>query len=183
MTVSTVVSLFAGCGGMDLGFKQAGFKILWANEINKDAVNTYRKNVGKHIVLGDIAKIPSDEIPNEPDVLLGGFPCQGFSIANTKRDVSDPRNYLYLEMVRIIHDRKPKFFVAENVKGILSIDGGRFIDRLISDFRSIGYNVEYRLLNCSDYGVPQKRERVIIMGNRIGADNTFPERERERESY
>ena len=95
----TAISLFSGCGGMDLGFKNAGFKILWANDFYKDAVNTYKKNINSHIVLGDIKNIPSSEIPDNPDVLLGGFPCQGFSIANTKRDPKDDRNFLYKEMV------------------------------------------------------------------------------------
>ncbi len=151
----TVVSLFSGCGGMDLGFKLAGFEIKWANDNNKDAVNTYMKNIGKHIVLGDITKIPSHSIPDNPDVLLGGFSCQGFSVANTKRNVNDPRNFLYLEMIRMIKDKKPLFFVAENVKGILSIGNGKFIKRLVSDFRKLGYDLNYQLLNCADYGVPQ----------------------------
>ena len=114
-----VVSLFSGCGGLDLGFKRAGFDILWANDFDKDSIETYTQNLGNHAVLGDITKIPSNEIPSDFDVLLGGFPCQGFSVANTKRSMKDKRNFLYLEMLRIIRDKKPKFFVAENVKGIL----------------------------------------------------------------
>ena len=172
----TTISLFSGCGGMDLGFKNAGFNIIWANDFYKDAVNTYKKNIGNHIVLGDITNIPSNEIPDNPDVLLGGFPCQGFSIANTNRDPNDDRNFLYKEMVRIIKDKKPKFFVGENVKGILSIDDGKFIKKIIRDFTSLGYKIEYRLLNTVNYGVPQTRERVIIMGNRIDADNIFPKK-------
>lgn len=159
---------------MDLGFKNAGFNIIWANDFYKDAVNTYKKNIGNHIVLGDIKDIPSKEIPDNPDVLLGGFPCQGFSLANTNRDPSDDRNFLYKEMVRIVKDKKPKFFVGENVKGILSIDNGNFIKRIIDDFASLGYKIQYKLLNTVNYGVPQTRERVIIIGNRINVDNTFP---------
>ena len=105
---------------MDLGFQQAGFEIIWANDFDKDAVSTYKNNIGNHIVLGDIRDIPSSLIPNDFDVLLGGFPCQGFSIANIKRSIKDERNFLYLEMLRVIKDKKPKFFVAENVKGMLS---------------------------------------------------------------
>lgn len=176
MRKPTVISLFSGCGGMDLGFKNAGFKIIWANDFYKDAVNTYKKNIGNYIVLGDIIDIPSNEIPDNPDVLLGGFPCQGFSIANTNRDPKDDRNFLYKEMVRIIKDKKPKFFVGENVKGILSIDNGKFIKKIIRDFTSLGYKIEYRLLNTIHYGVPQSRERVIIIGNRIDADNIFPKK-------
>lgn len=171
-----VVSLFAGCGGLDLGFKQAGFEVVWANDILPEAVETYRKNIGNHIVLGDITKIPSEEIPNDFDILLGGFPCQGFSVANTKRSMKDERNFLYKEMLRIIKDKKPKFFVAENVKGLLSMQKGKVIEMIVNDFKSIGYEVDYELLKASDYGVPQHRERVVIIGNRIGAKNLFPKK-------
>jgi DNA (cytosine-5)-methyltransferase 1 len=171
----TVVSLFSGCGGMDLGFKKAGFDIIWANDFFKDAVATYKKNIGDHIVLGDITEIPSSKIPDNPDVILGGFPCQGFSIANSKKPAYDKRNFLYKEMVRIIHDKRPKFFVAENVKGMTSINDGQFIKNIISDFEDAGYHVEYKLLDMINYGVPQTRKRVIIIGNRIGAENPFPE--------
>ena len=117
----TIVSLFAGCGGLDLGFINAGFKIIWANDFFKDAVETYKKNIGNHIIEGDITQISSSEIPDNFDVLLGGFPCQGFSIANKKRGMHDERNFLYREMLRIIRDKKPKIFVAENVKGLLGM--------------------------------------------------------------
>lgn len=171
----TVVSLFSGCGGLDLGFKQAGFEVVWANDFDKDSVETYKKNIDERIILGDITQIPSSEIPKNADVLLGGFPCQGFSIANNKRNMGDKRNFLYKEMLRIIKDTQPKFFIAENVKGILSLGKGKVIDMIIKDFNSIGYDVERPfVINCAYYGVPQFRERVIIMGNRIGANNTFP---------
>ena len=169
-----VVGLFSGCGGLDLGFIQSGFEVVWANDFEKDAVKTYKKNIGNHIMLGDITKIPSDVIPNDFDVLLGGFPCQGFSVNNTKRSMKDERNFLYLEMLRIIKDKKPKFFVAENVKGILSLQGGSVIKMIVEDFKSLGYDVSYKLLRASDYGVPQHRERVIIIGNRIGVENPYP---------
>jgi len=172
-----LISLFAGAGGMDLGFIKAGFDIIWANDFNKDAVETYQKNIGNHIVLGDITQISSDEIPGiegDIDVVIGGFPCQGFSIANKNRNMKDKRNFLYLEMLRIIKDKKPKFFIAENVKGLLSMQKGEVIKMIIKDFESIGYKVNYKLLNSADYGVPQARERVIIMGNRIGVENKFP---------
>ena len=170
----TVVSLFAGCGGMDYGFKKAGFDIIWANDFFKDAVKTYEKNIGKHIVSGDIREISSDEIPDSPDVVLGGFPCQGFSIANSKKPTYDERNYLYKEMVRVINDKRPKFFVGENVKGMLSLNDGKFIKDIVSAFKDIGYHVEYKLVDMINYGVPQTRQRVIIIGNRIGAKNQFP---------
>ena len=170
----SVVGLFSGCGGLDLGFKQAGFDILWANDFDQDSVKTYRENIGDHIVLGDITKIPNKDIPSGFDVLLGGFPCQGFSVANIKRSMKDERNFLYLEMLRVIKNKKPKFFVAENVKGLLSMEKGAVIDMIVDDFRKIGYEVDYRLLTASDYGVPQHRQRVFIIGNRIGKQNPFP---------
>lgn len=169
-----VVSLFSGCGGLDLGFINAGYDVIWANDFFKDAVDTYRKNIGDHIVLGDISKIPSKKIPDDFDILLGGFPCQGFSIANKKRSMQDERNFLYKEMLRIVKDKKPKFFLAENVKGLLSMHKGEVIKMIIEDFKKIGYKVDYKLVNSADYGVPQQRERVIIIGNRIGVDNPFP---------
>ena len=170
----SVVGLFSGCGGLDLGFKQAGFDILWANDFDQDSVKTYRENIGDHVVLGDITKIPNKDIPSDFDVLLGGFPCQGFSVANIKRSMKDERNFLYLEMLRVIKNKKPKFFVAENVKGLLSMEKGAVIDMIVKDFEKIGYKVDYRLLTASDYGVPQHRQRVFIIGNRIGKQNTFP---------
>lgn len=170
----TLVSLFSGAGGMDLGFKKAGFDILWANDFNLDATITYKNNIGDHIVHGDITQIDSSEIPDNPDVIIGGFPCQGFSIANTKRSMDDERNFLYKEMLRIIKDKEPKVFVAENVKGILSMQKGKVIEMIKNDFINLGYKVDIKLLNAAEYGVPQARERVIIMGNKIGVDNKFP---------
>lgn len=169
-----VVSLFCGAGGMDLGFKQAGFNIIWANDIDEDACITYKNNIGD-VVLGDISKISSDEIPDGADVVIGGFPCQGFSVANTGRNMEDERNFLYREMLRIIEDKKPAVFVAENVKGLLSMEDGKVIQMITKDFEDLGYNVDYKVLNSADYGVPQIRERVIIIGNRIGVKNIFPD--------
>jgi len=176
-----VVSLFSGCGGLDLGFIQAGCDVIWANDFNKDAVETYKNNIGNHIVYGDISQIQNEEIPNDFDILLGAFPCQGFSIANPKRNAKDERNFLYKEMLRILQEKKPKFFVAENVKGLLSMQNGKVIDMIVDDFKSLGYDVDYRLLKTSDYGVPQNRERVIIIGNRIGVNNIFPKQTHSKE--
>lgn len=170
----TVVSLFSGCGGLDLGFKQAGYRILWANDFDPDSVSTYKSNFGHDIVLGDIREIGSENIPKRADVLLGGFPCQGFSVANKKRGMHDKRNFLYKEMIRVISDTSPKFFVAENVKGLLQMHGGKLIEMIVNDFKSIGYDVSYRLLNAAAFGIPQQRERVFIIGNRIGKENPFP---------
>lgn len=160
-----VVSLFCGAGGLDLGLKQAGLDIIWANDIYADAIETYSKNIGSHAVLADISQVDSSSIP-DCDVVVGGFPCQGFSVANMNRKANDPRNKLYLEMVRVIRDKKPRYFIAENVKGILSLDKGKVIEKIKEDFAELGYEVEYKLLNCADYGVPQTRMRVIILGVR-----------------
>ncbi len=169
----TVVSLFSGAGGMDLGFKQAGFDILWANDFEADAVETYKRNIDERIVLGDITKIKSSDIPDNPDVVLGGFPCQGFSIANSNRNMGDQRNFLYKELLRVVKDKRPKIFIGENVKGLLSMEKGKVIEMIKKDFEELGYEVSWTLVMASDYGVPQNRERVIIYGNRIGADTTL----------
>lgn len=171
-----VVSLFSGAGGMDLGFIQAGCEIVWANDVLKEAVESYKYNIGDHIVLEDIIKVDSNDIPDDIDIVIGGFPCQGFSIANIKRSMEDQRNFLYKEMLRIIRDKQPSYFVAENVKGLLSMSGGKIIEMITNDFKSLGYNVDFKLLNAAEYGVPQTRERVIIIGNRLGKKNIFPKK-------
>ena len=160
-----VVSLFSGAGGLDLGFKMAGHEIVWANDLYSDAVETYRKNLGNHIVLEDISKINTDDIP-ACDIVIGGFPCQGFSVANTKRHEGDERNALYKQLIRVIAAKKPKFFVAENVKGLLSLAKGKIAELIVSDMTALGYKVKISVLNAADYGVPQRRQRVIIVGVR-----------------
>ena len=115
-----VVSLFSGAGGLDLGFKMAGHDIIWANDLYGDAVETYRLNLGDHIVCEDIFKVDENDVP-DCDIIIGGFPCQGFSVANTKRHEGDERNALYKQLIRIIDAKKPKFFLAENVKGLTKI--------------------------------------------------------------
>ena len=169
-----VISLFSGAGGMDIGFINSGFEIVWANDFFKEAVESYKKNIGDHIVYGDITKIKSSEMPDDIDLVIGGFPCQGFSVANNKRSMKDERNFLYKEMLRVIRDKNPKFFVAENVKGILSMEKGKVIEMIKKDFESLGYKVDARLLNAAEYGVPQARERVVIIGNRLGLENPYP---------
>ena len=171
-----VVSLFSGCGGLDLGFINSGFDIVWANDFFKEAVESYKYNIGDHIVHGDITQISNNKIPNDIDVVLGGFPCQGFSVANNKRSMKDERNFLYKELLRVIKDKKPKFFVAENVKGLLSMQKGKVLEMILNDFRLLGYDVDWHLLKASDYGVPQNRERIFIIGNNIGASNKPPKK-------
>lgn len=158
-----IVSLFSGAGGLDLGFMQAGHKIIWANDIDKDSVETYKLNIGHHIIHGAIENIPSKQIP-DCDMVIGGFPCQGFSIANMKRHIDDSRNKLYLELLRVIRDKEPRYFLAENVKGLSTLDRGNVLEMIVRDFESIGYKVKYKILNAADYGVPQIRERIFIVG-------------------
>lgn len=167
-----VVSLFSGAGGLDLGFTEEGYSIIWANDIDQNAVETYRENLGSHIHLGDVSTMDVSQIP-DCDVLIGGFPCQGFSHANIHRSKDDERNQLYKQYLRVLAAKRPRAFVAENVKGILTMEGGDAIKRIVSDFKVAGYNVEYRLLNAANYGVPQKRERVFIVGIRKDIDATF----------
>lgn len=170
-----VVSLFSGAGGLDLGFLLAGHSVIWANDLYEDAVMTYRHNLGEHIICEDIAKIDARNIP-DCDIVIGGFPCQGFSVANMKRFEGDTRNELYKQLIRIIDAKRPKFFVAENVKGILSLGKGKVIDMIINDFENLGYVVQKKVLNAADFGVPQMRQRVIIVGVRNDIDfrYTYP---------
>jgi DNA (cytosine-5)-methyltransferase 1 len=167
-----VVSLFCGAGGLDLGFVRAGHTVVWANDVDADSVATYRENLGQHAVVGDIAKISSSDIP-DCDIVTGGFPCQGFSVANTGRRADDARNSLYLQLLRVIQDKKPKFFLAENVKGITTLEGGKVFKAILADFNSIGYTVKHQLLNAADFGVPQRRERLFIVGVREDIDFNF----------
>lgn len=167
-----IVSLFSGAGGLDLGLMRAGHEIVWANDFDADCVETYCKNLSHHIALGDISDMSSDEIP-DADVVVGGFPCQGFSQANMLRLEDDPRNRLYLEFRRVVRDKRPLYFLAENVRGILSLAEGRAIERIKADFAAAGYRVQVRLFNVADYGVPQMRQRVIIAGTRCDLDPAF----------
>lgn len=167
-----IVSLFSGAGGFDLGFIQAGHEIIWANDIDKDCAATYKHNIGNHFVCEDIKNISINRIPN-CDIVIGGFPCQGFSHANLKRNILDERNQLYLEFIRVVDDKKPKYFVAENVRGLVSLNKGEAIKLIITDFESIGYNVAYQVFNAADFGVPQNRFRVIIIGVRNDIFNGY----------
>ena len=160
-----IVSLFSGAGGLDLGLVQAGHEIIWANDIYKDAAETYRLNIGDHIDTRDISDIKSKDIPYA-DIIVGGFPCQGFSVANMGRTVDDKRNKLYREMVRVVSDKKPSFFIAENVKGLVSLAKGKVLNKIISDFSAAGYMTYWKVLNSADYGVPQKRMRFVMLGVR-----------------
>lgn len=162
----TVVSLFAGAGGLDLGFENKGFEVVWANDIDKDACATHRKWSRAEVVQGDIGKIDFENIPSA-DIITGGFPCQGFSLAGPRK-LDDKRNSLYKHFVKLVEEKQPYLFVAENVKGILTLGEGSILEAIIEDFsdKGIGYNVFPTLVNAADYGVPQDRFRVIMLGIR-----------------
>jgi len=170
-----VVGLFSGCGGLDLGFKQAGYDIIWANDILKDACETYKLNIGKHIVNEDITKVDLKSIPSA-DVIIGGPPCQGFSGIG-KRNPNDDRSTLVYSYLDVVKKIQPKIFLFENVTGIKSskaLDGSKVIDNLKKAFENIGYYINIYTLNAADYGVPQKRKRVFIIGNKLGLDISEP---------
>ena len=178
-----LVSLFSGCGGLDLGLEQAGFERLWANDFDKDAQAVFKLNLGE-IDSRDIRDVSASEIP-DCDILTAGFPCQPFSNAGNRKGIHDSRGMLYQDCLRIIETKMPKVVFFENVKGLLStkyIDGRKLIDVIASDLDSmneVGYNVNYSLLNASDYGVPQNRQRVILVGVRkdLGINFIFPEKQ------
>ena len=181
-----VASLFCGCGGTDVGLL-GGFdflgknypnnpvEIVYANDIDDNACRIFEENFGITPDNRDIREIKSEELPDF-DILTGGFPCQSFSIVaqNPKRlGVKDDRGKLFFEMCRILRDKKPKCFIAENVKGILSANEKNAFPLIIKEFEDSGYNVSYKLLNAVNFGVPQKRERVIIVGIRKDLGFTF----------
>ena len=169
-----VVDLFCGAGGMSLGFKQVGFKIGFANDIEPACIETYSFNhpelPQQYIYQQDINNI-IEEIEErirykEVDVVIGGPPCQGFSNANRQRIIDDPRNKLYKSFVKVVEKIQPKFFVMENVSGMLSV-----ASQIQEDFEAIGYKLHYEVFNASDFGVPQNRKRIIFIGNRLEIDN------------
>ena len=178
-----VASLFCGCGGMDLGvlggfsflgkeYKENPFEIVYSIDNDDYCTKIYNDNFTHKCIVKDVRDLIVDEIPDF-DMLIGGFPCQSFSISaqNPPRlGYKDERGMLFFEMVKILKERKPRFFVAENVKGILSANRGKAFPMIIGEFKAAGYNVVYKLMNASEYGVPQKRERVFIVGFREAED-------------
>jgi DNA (cytosine-5)-methyltransferase 1 len=159
-----LISLFSGAGGLDLGLIHAGHTVVWANDNDKDSVATYQRNLGDHIELADISHIDPRLLPSA-DAVVGGFPCQGFSQANLRRWHGDERNQLYHQFAKVLRAKQPKYFIAENVRGILSLAGGEVARRITHTFARLGYHVEARVLNAADYGVPQTRLRVIFLGS------------------
>lgn len=190
----SVVSLFSGCGGMDLGFRggfsilgryysEHPFSIIWANEINEHACRTYRKNLDSNILCGNIWDM-LDSLPKSVDVLIGGFPCQDISINGKGAGVDGKRSGLYKAMVEAVKITRPKLFVAENVKGLLMRHNRDSFRRVIADFTALGYNVSHALYHAADYGVPQSRERVFIVGTSQEVGKFLPpKREKTRDSW
>lgn len=166
-----MVSLFCGAGGLDMGFENMGFQTVWANDFDKDACATHREWSNAEVVQGDIGKVDFSSIP-KTDFIAGGFPCQGFSLAGPRK-IDDSRNVLYRYFVKLVEEKQPKAFVAENVKGLLTLGDGAIIEAILDDFSSKGYDVRPTLVNAADYGVPQDRQRVIIVGIHKDLKKTF----------
>lgn len=173
-----ILSLFSGCGGLDLGFHQAGCETVWANDFSHWACESFRKNIGDVIVEGDIEQInPNDPTIPDCDIILGGFPCQDFSMIWKQPGLEGERGNLYKSFLRFVNAKKPKVFVAENVKGLLTANKKKAIQQIITDFENCGYYVQAKLYNFAEFGVPQFRERVLIVGVRLdtGFDFRHPE--------
>src|SRR5262245_1190725 len=165
----TAIDLFAGAGGLSLGLQAAGWELVAAVERDHDACETYRANVGDHVVEASIEDVDAADLP-DCDLIAGGPPCQGFSYAG-KRDPNDPRNRLWREFFRIVEGKQPAWVLIENVRGMLSAGEDK---ALVTAFAKIGYHVSPYLLNAADYGVPQRRLRVFYVGNRLGLPNPCP---------
>lgn len=168
-----IVALFAGCGGLDLGFRQAGFNVIWANECDKDIWNTYQNN-HPHTYLdrADLRLIPSEEIPDCMGI-IGGPPCQSWSEGGSQRGINDDRGKLFFEYVRILKDKQPLFFLAENVSGMLHQKHKTALMNILAAFEEAGYRISFQLVNASDYNVPQDRKRVIFIGYHINLKKKF----------
>lgn len=160
-----VISLFAGIGGICLGFKQAGAQVIWANEIDSAACTTYRANLGAdYLVEGDIRQIDAANIPDF-DILTAGFPCQAFSVAGYRKGFEDDRGNVFFEIVRILEEKKPSAILLENVKNLGSHDNGRTFKIILAELDKLGYKIKHKVLNTMEYGnIPQNRERIYIVG-------------------
>lgn len=174
-----VVSLFSGAGGFSAGFSQAGLNPLFGVEINADARQTYQLNIGSPCHQLDLSTIEPTQIVKladnrKPFAVIGGPPCQGFSTAGP-RDSADPRNQLIFNYLNIVEGLAPRWFIFENVEGLLTSGGGKDLARLVREFVSMGYSIRLQKVNLASYGVPQTRKRVLIIGNRLGIDFRFPE--------
>ena len=172
-----VVSLFTGAGGLDLGFKKAGFDIIWANEFDSTIWETFEKNFPEtKLDKRSIVDVPALDVPFA-DGIIGGPPCQSWSEAGAGRGINDKRGQLFFEYIRLLKDKQPAFFLAENVSGILHPKHKEAFENILKQFEDVGYNISYKLLNANDYDVPQDRLRVIILGyhkKKVGFSFEFP---------
>jgi DNA (cytosine-5)-methyltransferase 1 len=182
-----VASFFCGCGGSDLGvignfnflnqnYLALPFEINYALDFDKYAVETYNANFEHPAICDDIKNIEISQLADF-DLLIGGFPCQSFSTVNPNKDTNDERANLYKELVKALKAKKPKYFIAENVKGLMTLQKGEILKKVVNEFKSVGYDVKYKLLLASNFGIPQKRERLFIVGVRsdVGVNFQFPE--------
>lgn len=182
------VDLFAGCGGLSQGLKEAGLKELFSIELEKPACDTLRKNFPESIVFeGDIEKVTEEEMDKatkgkKVHLVAGGPPCQGFSVAGLRRP-DDPRNQLFKQFVRVVKHLKPDFVLLENVPGILTMQGGEVYKEIIKQFEQLGYKMNVRILEAATFGVPQLRTRAIFIGNRLGLPNPYPKEILSKENY
>lgn len=167
-----LLSLFSGCGGLDLGFAKAGYEVIWANDHDHWSCKTYERNFGPHIVEKSITDIDFSKVP-KVDIITGGFPCQDFSMLWKRGGLSTDRGNLYQYFVTAVRTIQPKMFVAENVKGLLTANGGDAINQIIRDFEKEGYKTYAHLYNFAHYGAPQLRERVLIVGIHESLDFEF----------
>lgn len=179
-----LISLFSGAGGLDLGFEKAGFEIVAANEFDKTIWATYERNHTAKLIKGDICGINSNDFP-DCDGIIGGPPCQSWSEAGSLRGIDDPRGQLFYEYIRILRDKKPKFFLAENVKGMMAKRHNEAVENIIAQFEEAGYDVFVKLLNAVDYGVAQDRKRVFYIGFRkdLNIKFTFPEPMKDKKCF
>lgn len=159
-----VCSLFAGIGGFDLAFIKRGHKIVYTNEWDKYATQIYEKNIKHKVDTRDIKKVKTDEIPDH-DILVGGFPCQAFSVAGKGKGFDDTRGTLFFDIARILQDKRPRYFLLENVKGLLSHKSGQTFKTILGVFANLGYDCQWYVFNSKDFGVPQNRERIYIIGH------------------
>ena len=166
------IDLFAGIGGIRIPFEELGCSCVFSSEWDKSAQMMYHANF-REIPVGDITKITNDEIP-EHDILLAGFPCQPFSIIGNGKGFADTRGTLFFEIERIIRDKKPEAFLLENVKQLVKHNNGKTFQVILSKLKEMGYFIHWKVLNALDYGLPQKRERVIIVGFRKNYQFSFP---------
>jgi len=170
------ISLFSGCGGFEVAASNAGFDLVFSNDILPDATKTLALNYEHTVACGDIKEIPS--FPSA-DIVIGGYPCQSFSMGGNRDPEKDQRTYLYREFARCVNEVSPKFFVAENVSGLKSLKSGSFLDVQLKEFATLGkhgYHISYKVVNARDYGVPQSRKRLLIVGCRkdLGVVYEFP---------